>query len=462
MTSPAVTRSVPTAPGALPLIGHGHQLLIRPLAFIASLHKLGPVVRLLAPGSDVYMVTSPELLHRILVTETRDYAKGRLSQGIGSQFGPSVAQDMQFEGLTLFESHRRHRRTVQAGFHRHHIAAQIPTVREATREQVTRWQSGQTVLVDRELGWLACTVNALTICGDGATAHAVARALADLVPQVTRGLYWRVALPRWANLSHVPGTGPFNRARAGLQSAITAAIEARRAISDQDTHDVLSQLLTARYADSDEPLTDTQIVREVIFYLFAAVHGISDALPHTFHALALNPHFEQRLHDELDTVLGGRPVRPEDLPRLDFTRRVLQEVLRLYPPVWMLARRTLVPVQLGDAHLPAGAEIAFSPYELHRNPQVHPDPEVFDPDRWLPERAKTLDSCSYLALGTGPRKCIGDNLAMAHMLTALATISSQWRLRPRPGHRIRRSAPRIFLSSGPLPMIVEPRLARQP
>ncbi|MFI6038058.1 cytochrome P450 [Streptomyces sp. NPDC051315] len=457
MTRPVTTRPVPTAPGALPLIGHVHQMLIRPLAFTASLHELGPVVRILAPGPDIYLVTSPELLHRILVTETRDYAKGRLSEGVGSQFGPSVGMDMRFEGLTLFESHRRHRRAVQSGFHRRRIAAQIPTVRQVTQEQVARWQPGKTVRVDQELKRLACTVNARTLCGGGPTAQAVSDALAALVPQVTRGLYWRVALPRWAYLSHVPGTGSFNRARARLQQAITASIEARRATDDQNTPDVLSQLLAARYADTDEPLEDTQIVREVIFYLFAAVHGISDVLPHTFHELALNPHIEQRLHDELDTVLAGRPIQPEDLPRLDYTRRVLQEVLRLYPPVWMLARRTLVPVQLGDAHLPSGAEIAFSPYELHRNPQVFPDPEVFDPDRWLPERARTLAPSSYLTLGTGPRKCIGDNLAMTHMLTALASISTRWRLRPRPGRRIRRPTPRIFLSPGPLPMTLEER-----
>ncbi|MFF8096192.1 cytochrome P450 [Streptomyces sp. NPDC016675] len=457
MTSPVTTHPVPTAPGALPLIGHGHHMLFRPLAFTASLYEHGPVVRMLSPGPDTYMVTSPELIHRVLVTETRDYAKGRMTQGIGSQFGLSVGMDMQFEGLTLFESHRRHRRTVQSGFHRHRIAAQIPAVRETTEEQTACWQPGQSVRVDQELGRLACTVNARTLCGDGPTAQAVADALADLLPQVTRGLYWRLALPRVATLPHVPGTGSFNRARARLQKAITAAIEARRPSGDQETPDVLSQLLTARYADTDEPLEDVQVVREVIFYLFAAVHGISDALPHAFHELALNPHVEQRLHGELDTVLDGRPVQPQDLPRLDYARRVLQEVLRLYPPVWIFARRTLVPVQLGDAHLPAGAEIAISAYQLQRNPQVFADPEVFDPDRWLPERARTLPPSSYLALGAGPRKCIGDNLAMTHLLAALATISAQWRLRPRPGRRIRRPTPRIFLSPGPLPMTLEQR-----
>ncbi|OEJ22076.1 hypothetical protein AR457_39995 [Streptomyces agglomeratus] len=462
MNSATTAPAVPTAPGALPFLGHVRQLLFTPLEFTASLHKLGPVVRVLGPGSDIYMVTAPELLHRMLVTDTRDYAKGRLTESVGAQFGLSVVMDMRFDGLTLFESHRRHRRTVQPGFHPHRIAAQTPTVLRTAVEHTAQWRRGQTLRLDRELGRLACTVNARTFCGDGPAAQAVADALADLVPQITRGLYWRVALPQWGSLPHVPGTGAFKRAQRRLRAAIRTAIELRRVTGDQDTPDVLSQLLVTRYADNDEPLDEEQIVREIVFYLFAAVHGISDALPHAFHELALNPAVEQRMHDEIDTVLAGRPVRAEDLPRLEYTGRILQEVLRLYPPVWMLARRTLVPVQLGDAHLPAGAEIAFSPYELHRNPRVYPDPLVFDPDRWLPERAKKLAPSSYLTMGTGPRKCIGDNLAMTHMLTVLATIAARWRLRPLPGHRLRRSPPRIFLSSGPLPMTLEPRLTGTP
>ncbi|MDO0910974.1 cytochrome P450 [Streptomyces sp. DT2A-34] len=455
MTSTITAPLVPTAPRALPGIGHALQLLCNPLPFTTSLNELGPVVRVLVPGPDVYLVTAPDLLHRILVTETRDYAKGRITEGIGSQFGPSVVMDMSFEGLTHFESHRRHRRAVQPGFNPHRIAAQTQAAHLAVQEQLARWRPGQTLRIDKELARLAYQINARAFCGNGPTTQSVADALAGLVAQTTPGLLWRVSLPQWAHLSHVPGTGAFNRALTRLRTAIHATIDIRRR-DTQDSPDVLSHLLQATYADTGERLDDHQIVSETLFYLFAAVHGIGDAMPYAFHQLALNPQVEQRVHEEIDAVLDGRPVQAEDLPRLDYTRRVLQEVLRLHPPVWVFARRTLVPVQLGSAHLPAGAEIVISPYGLHRNPQVHQDPLRFDPDRWLPERAKSLAPCTYLALGAGPRKCIGDNLAMTNMLTLLATIASRWRLRTVPTRRVR-PITRIFLSPGPLPMICEPR-----
>ncbi|GAB2983434.1 cytochrome P450 [Streptomyces pseudoechinosporeus] len=462
MTSTMPSAVIPTAPGALPGIGHAWQMFARPLAFTASLNALGPVVRMMAPGHpDVFMINSPELLHRILVTETRDYAKGRITEGIGSQFGVSLVMDVDFEGMSLFDSHRRHRRAVQPGFHPGRIAAQVHDARQGIEEHTARWQPGQTLLVNKDLACLAYTLNSRAFCGQGPATHLVADALAGLVSQTTRGLYWRMSAPRLGHLSHVPGTGAFNRALARLRTAITATIYARRATGQTTTPDVLSHLLDARYSDSDEALDDSQIVAELVFYLFAAVHSVGEALPYAFYELARHPDVERRMHDELDTVLAGGPVRAQDLPRLDYTRRVLQEVLRLHPPVWLVARRALIPVQLGDAHLPAGAEISFCPYALHRDPQVYAEPLRFDPDRWLPERAKNLPAASYLALGAGPRKCIGDNLAMMHMLTALATIGARWCLRPVPGHRLR-PAVRIFLSSGPLPMTVEPRPAPQP
>lgn len=448
---------IPTAPGALPGIGHAWQMFARPLAFTASLNALGPVVRMVAPGHpDVFMVNSPELLHRILVTETRNYAKGRLTEGIGSQLGPSVVMDIDFEGLSLFDSHRRHRRAVQPGFHPGRIAAQVEDARQGVEDHTSRWQQGPTLRGHKDLARLAYTLNARAFCGHGPNTDLVANALADLVSQTTRGLYWRLSAPRLGRLSHVPGTGTFNRALTRLRTAITAAIHATRTTGQTTSPDVLSYLMDARYSDNEEALDDSQILSELVFYLFAAVHGVGDALPFAFYELSRHPEIEQRMHDELDSVLAGRPVTAQELPQLHYTRRVLQEVLRLHPPVWLVGRRTLVPVQLGHAHLPAGAEIAFCPYSLHRDPQLYSEPARFDPDRWLPERARLLAPCSYLALSAGPRKCIGDNLAMTQMTTALATISSHWRLRPVAGHRLRPTT-RIFLSSGPLPMTLERR-----
>ncbi|MFG3507093.1 cytochrome P450 [Streptomyces sp. NPDC047821] len=460
MTVPASPANVPVAPGALPLIGHGLKLLYDPLRFMASLHTSGPLVRMRGPAftPDVYLVNSPELLHQVLVTDARDYSQARITAGIGSQFGVSLVMDMSFDGLTLFASHLRHRRAMQPAFHPHRIAARTPAVRRATHETITRWARGGTVRVDKEMARLAYTVSARAVCGDTPALDRVTAGLALLSSQTTRGLYWRLALPGLATLRHVPGTGKFRRALSDLRTAVEASLAHHRS-QGATGDDVVSQLLQARYTDTDEPLDDQQIIADTLFLVWAATHGLKDVLPHALYELARHPDVEQRVHDEIDSVLQGRPVRAEDLPALTYTRQVVKETLRLHPSPWMLGRRTLVPVRLGRTELPAGSELAYCTYAVHRDPAVHPDPLRFDPDRWRPDRAKDLARCSDIPFGAGVRKCIGDTLTMNQVITALATITARWQLRTVPGHRYRPRA-RIVISPGPLPMTCHPRAHR--
>ncbi|WP_051877091.1 cytochrome P450 [Streptomyces natalensis] len=448
---------VPTAPGSLPLLGHGLKLLTDPLNFMASLNELGPLVRMRGPAftPDVYLVNSPELLHQLLVTDARNYAQARITAGIGSQFGISLVMDMDFDGLTLFGSHRRHRRAVQPAFHPHRIVAGTPALRRAAQEAMARWRPGATIRLDKEMAGLAYRVNARAVCGDTPALDQVTAALSAVSSQTTRGLYWRLALPQFAHLKHVPGTGRFLRALSDLRTAVTAALTHQRS---QDAADgsVLSQLLQARYTDTDEPLDDQQIIADILFLIWAATHGLKEVLPHVFHELARHSDIERRVHQEIDSVIQGRPVQAEHLTALEYTRRVVKETLRLHPAPWMLGRRTLVPVRLGTAELPAGTELAYCTYALHRNPAVHPDPLRFDPDRWLPDRAKTLARCADIPFGAGVRKCIGDTLTMNQLLTAVATIAARWQLRAVPGHHYRPHA-RIVISPGPMPMACHPR-----
>lgn len=457
MAVPVPPTPVPTAPGALPLLGHGLKLLRDPLGFMTSLNELGPLVRMRGPAftPDVYLVNSPELLHRVLVTDARSYSQARITAGIGSQFGISLVMDMSFDGLTLFASHLRHRRAVQPAFHPHRIAARTPAIRRAAQAATAGWVPGTTIRVDKEMARLAYSVNARAVCGDTPVLDQVTAELAALSSQTTPGMYWRLALPGLAHVRHVPGTGRFLRALSGLRTAVTACLAHHRS-QGMAGDDVVSQLLRARYPDTDEPLDDQQIIADTLFLLWAATHGLKDVLPHVFYELALHADAEQRVHQEISSVLQGRPVQAEDLPALDYTRRVVKETLRLHPAPWMLGRRTLVPVRLGTAELPAGTELAYCTYAVHRNPAVHPDPLRFDPDRWLPDRARSLARCSDIAFGAGVRKCIGDALTMNQILTAVATIAARWQLRTLPGHRYRPRA-RIVISPGPLSMTCHPR-----
>lgn len=137
----------------------------------------------------------------------------------------------------------------------------------------------------------------------------------------------------------------------------------------------------------------------------------------------------------------------EDLPRLEETRNIITETMRLYPPGWLLTRTTTVDTELGGRHVPAGTDVVISPYQMHHRADLYTDPERFDPDRWGPERAKAISRSAHLTFGAGARKCIGDSYGMTEATLALATIAARWRLEPIPGRKVK-AAP-YALALGP-------------
>jgi pentalenene oxygenase len=168
------------------------------------------------------------------------------------------------------------------------------------------------------------------------------------------------------------------------------------------------------------------------------------------------PECERQLHEEADRLVGDRPLGYDDLPTLTYTNRVITEVLRMYPPGWMMTRIVSEDTSLAGQPLPAGTILIYSSYALQRDPRSFNEPERFDPDRWLPERAKEIPAGAMVPFGSGSRKCIGDNFAMMETVLSLAEIAARWRLRLVPGTRVR-AEPRALVAMGPLPMVTESR-----
>ncbi|PYV52120.1 MAG: hypothetical protein DMG92_02025 [Acidobacteria bacterium] len=156
----------------------------------------------------------------------------------------------------------------------------------------------------------------------------------------------------------------------------------------------------------------------------------------TWHLLSQHPEVEQKLHDELDRVLSDRVPQFSDLPALPFTERVIKESMRLYPPAWSLARTVISDFELRGYRIPAGANVVMSHWIMHRHPTYFPDPEKFDPDRWLLDRSQKLPRFAYFPFGGGPRQCIGSSFAMMEATLLLATIAQRFRLRSVPDHPV--------------------------
>ena len=184
---------------------------------------------------------------------------------------------------------------------------------------------------------------------------------------------------------------------------------------------------------------DDQVHDEIMTMLVAGVETVATTACWTLHLLSRHPDSTDRVHHELRRVLGDRPVEADDLPELEYLRRVVSESLRLFPPVWLVRRRAAVPLHLGGVDIPAGASVYFSPYSLHRDPRWFPDPTRFDPGRWLPETERTLPRGAYLPFGAGVHRCVGEAFGVSEVMTILATLLPRWRFTPGSG-RVRAKA----------------------
>jgi cytochrome P450 len=195
-------------------------------------------------------------------------------------------------------------------------------------------------------------------------------------------------------------------------------------------------LMAARDGTTGERMSSTQLRDEAVTLWAAGQTTVAAALAWTWHLLAQHPEAASALQRELDMVLGGGRPTPQDLPRLRFTRLVLEESLRLYPPTWVTARTPSAADEIDGHWIPPHAILLVSPHVLQRHPAFWEHPEQFDPERFTPARAAGRPRFAYFPFGGGPRRCIGQNLAMLEMLVILAMMGQAYELRLVPGHPV--------------------------
>jgi cytochrome P450 len=219
----------------------------------------------------------------------------------------------------------------------------------------------------------------------------------------------------------------FRRAIRKLDDAVYRIIQLHQQ-NGQDSGDLLSMLVAARDEDGSR-MTNQQIRDEVMTFLLAGHETTALALSWTWHLLSENPQAEQKLHEELDRVLGGRLPEVSDLPRLKYTEGVIKEAMRLYPPAWGVGRTAIHEFELAGYRIPAGAAVVMSQWVMHRDARFFPDPLKFDPDRWSTETTRNLPKFAYFPFGAGPRQCIGASFAMMEAVLLLAAIGRQFQPR---------------------------------
>lgn len=423
--------SITSAPGSYPLIGHVPQLLRRPLELFQSLRPLGDVVVIRLGRAPAYVVNHPALIRQILVNDARKYDKGLQFEKARPYIGNGLLASAE-------PLHLRQRRVMQPAFHHAQIARYADVMRACATETVDSWRPGQEVAMNVQLLSFATRVVTQTLFSVDVPARVVAE-FTRLLPEFLDGMTTRIALP-FKLLERLPtrGNRRFDAGRARLRAIVASIVAAHRARSF-DPMDLLSMLAHAQGDAEGGGMPEEQLHDEVMTMLLAGAETTASTLSWTCQLLGQHPEVQERVRAEIDAVVDDRPVGAEHLRQLGYTRRVLTEAARIYPSVWLLSRRPIEDVEIGGHRLPAGSHVLFCPYALHRDPAVYPDPERFDPDRWLQAHLTAAGGSreTFIPFGAGLRSCIGEPFAWTAMTIFLATLLTRWTLRPTPGPTVR-------------------------
>ncbi|MFG3507020.1 cytochrome P450 [Streptomyces sp. NPDC047821] len=436
MSSVAESRpitSVPRAPGAVPLLGHALALWRDPLGFLSSLHRHdGDLIRVDLGTLPMYVVTTPELVHEVTVVQARSFEKGRFFDRLRPLAGNGLANS---DG----ELHMRHRRMIQPLFSRERITGYSEIMSSNAQALADSWAPGDVIDLEPAMAGYAVETLARTLFSTDIGLPAVDAVRRNL-PVLLTNLLIRAASPKLLDRLPIPANRRFDKAAANLRAVIDEVIATSRAAGPTEHDDLLSLLLTAQDPESGSNLSDENVRDELSTILFAGAETTAATLAWTFHELAARPDVEERLVAEIREVVGDGPVTAQHVPELQGIRRVIDEVIRLHG-VTLLMRRTTAPVTLGGVRMPAGTEVAFSLYALHRDSSLYENADVFDPDRWLPARqAQGPGRRAYIPFGAGNRRCIGDLFVWTEATIAIATILRRWKLVPVPGHTPREVA----------------------
>jgi cytochrome P450 len=431
------TAQVPPGPRGNVMLGSIGDIYRDRLRFVLDVASTyGEVARYRVAHTRMYQVSSPEGVGRILHDNHRNYSKDVATFGTLKLF----------LGNGLFTSDgdfwRRQRRLAQPAFHRRRVAAFRGLMTDATLEMLDRWRPladrGQPLDVAREFSRLTMEVvtRALfstSVEGDlGTIGGAIATLLDDVTFRFTFPFYPPLRVP-------TPRNRRFLAARAALDEVVYGIISGRHR-SPGEHDDLLALLMEARDEDTGEGMSDKQLRDEVITLFLAGHETTANALTWASYLLSTHVAVARRLQAEVDEALEGRIPTASDLPRLPYTRMVIDETLRLYPPAWITNRRAIEADTVCGNRIPADAMVSISPYVTHRDPKLWENPEGFDPDRFSPKRAAGRPHYAYFPFGGGPRQCIGKGFALMEATLVLALLYQRCEMHLVPGRKVETEA----------------------
>lgn len=424
----AVNPPGPRLPILGAIVGPGRDPL---RMFTRYAHDYGDLTLFKLGAERCYFINHPDAIRDVLVTHQRNFTKSR---------GLERAKKLLGDGLLTAEgqTHLRHRRLLQPAFHRDRISTYAQVMIDYAARHGGGWHDHDTVDISQEMMRLTLSIAGKTLFDTDVESQAdeVGVAVTDVLES-----FWLNLLPGADFLEKlpIPSLRRAHASRQHLDRLIYQMIATRRAEA-RDHGDLLSMLIAASDdglgAPSASGLSDQEIRDEAITILLAGHETTANLLTWTLYLLSQHPEAEAALHEELDRVLAGRTPSPGDYRQLAYTRRVMTESMRLFPPAWVIGRRAIDAYAVGGYQLPPRAIVFMSPYVMHRDARFYAEPARFAPERWTPEFEAALPKFAYFPFGGGSRQCIGEQFAWMEGVLVLATLASRWRLALDPGQRV--------------------------
>lgn len=393
----------PPTPDGVPFLGNSIAFTRNPFGAMERWAQLGDIIKIEFPGRSMYMVTSPDLINEILIERQDLFTIGREQR--------RTFRGVEDNALTANTGDRwqRLRRALQPAFTWENIASYGTQIAERTEEHVERWD--ERIDLHREmrlvtLGILGETLLGVDIDGDE---QLIMDAADTLIERADPRRFGQL-LPTWVP---TPTEQRFERRVALLDDYVDGLLDSQRA----GGNDVRSVLLGAH--DRSE-LTMSEVRDNLVGLLLAGHDSSAMTLTYAWYELSRHPEIRESLVDEIDENIGGRRPDVDDFDSLERVRHVVNETLRLYPPVWTVNRQATESVTLGGYDIPAKAQLMIPQWILHRDDRFWETPETFDPGRWT--RPDTRSEYAYFPFSGGPRHCIGMRFARLELTMALATM----------------------------------------
>jgi cytochrome P450 len=449
-TSPDKRLPGPTIPAWMPMLMNlwPWRLSFDSLAYmLQGARQYGTFYAMWIGQRPFYVVSDPALVREILVERAAEFHKAALvKDAVGQLVGNGLFTN---EG----DFWRRQRKLAQPAFHHGRIAAYGATMVQQTQELLAGWHEGETHNIAEEMTKLTLGIVNKTLFN--VDVRSQADQIGRLMTTILAGANDRINgyNPLWQRLF-----GAKERREAAAIAQLFAIIEeliAEHRRMGQDIGDLLSMLLAAR-DDEGQPMSEQQLRDEVITLFIAGHETTANALAWSFYLVGQHPAVADRLLAEL-APLQGKTLGVADLAALPYSEQVVKEAMRLYPPAGGVTRQPIHDLELGGYPIKQGSTITVSTYVMHRDPNLFPEPERFDPDRFLPENEAKLPRYAYLPFGGGPRVCIGNSFAMMEARLILLTVLQQWQLTLAPGEKVQAEQVFTLRPKGGLRMTIQRR-----